>query len=181
MKKDTGFTLIELLTTITIFTLLLSFAIPSFRMMAGENQITSAYNSFLSTIHFARSEAIKRGNNIIICKWDHLSATCDSSNNWHEGWAVFDDKDSDNTKDSNEEIIRIHQSLPANIQMHYHLTKLKYNAEGLSPGYSGKIIFCSSESHMKKQGITISSLGRIRMAEQSEIADYLQAHSDKCS
>lgn len=171
MKKDTGFTLVELLTTVTTFTLLLSFAIPSFRSMAEHNQITSAYNSFISTIHFARSEAIKRGNNVIICKWDNIQAACDSARNWQNGWAVFDDKNSNGSKETNEDIIRIHKALPTNIQMHYNHVKLKYNANGLSIGYAGTITFCSDGEPVTKQGMTLSSVGRIRIAEQSALED----------
>jgi len=171
MRHHSGFTLVELLTTVTIFTTLLSLAIPEFRSMAQRNQITTAHNAFLSTMQFTRSEAIKRGNNVIICKWDNLQAACDSARNWHNGWAVFDDKNGNSSKDTNEDIIRVHKALPINIQMHYNHVKLKYNAEGLSTGYSGTITFCSDGEQVTKQGMTLSSVGRIRIADQSDLED----------
>jgi type IV fimbrial biogenesis protein FimT len=171
MRHHSGFTLVELLTTVTIFTTLLSLAIPEFRSMAERNQIATAHNAFLSTIQFTRSEAIKRGNNVIICKWDNIQATCDSARSWKNGWAVFDDKNGNGNKEANEEIIRIHKTLPSNIQMHYNHVKLKYNAKGLSTGYSGTITFCSDGEYIKKQGMTLSSVGRVRIADQSALED----------
>lgn len=171
MKKNSGFTLVELLTTVTIFTLLLAIAIPEFRSIAQHNQRVNAYNAFLSIVQFTRSEAIKRGNNVIICKWDSIQAACDSTRDWQNGWAVFNDKNGNSTKNADEEIIRIHKSLPRNIQMHYNHIKLKYNAEGLSIGYSGTITFCSDSAQINKQGMTLSSIGRIRMAEQKDLKD----------
>ncbi len=171
MRHHSGFTLVELLTTVAIFTTLLSLAIPEFRSMAERNQIATAHNAFLSTIHFTRSEAIKRGNNVIICKWDNIQATCDSARSWQSGWAVFDDKNGNNSKDTNEDIIHIHKALPSNIQMHYNHIKLKYNAKGLSLGYSGTITFCSDGEHTTKQGMTLSLVGRVRIADQSALED----------
>lgn len=169
MKTNYGFTLIELLTTVSIFSLLLSLAIPEFQSMAQHNQITSAYNAFLSTIQFTRSEAIKRGNNVIICKWDNLEAACVSSRNWQDGWAVFDDKNDNGSKDTNEDIIRIHKSLPSSIQMDYRKTKLNYNSEGFSPGYAGTITFCSTNTEITNKGLKISFVGHVRVAEQDEL------------
>lgn len=173
MRHHSGFTLVELLTTVTIFTTLLSLAIPSFRSMAERNQIAAAHNAFLSTIQFTRSEAIKRGNSVTICKWDNINVICDAERSWQGGWAVFDDKNGDGNKTSNEDIIRIHKALPPTMQMHYNHVRLKYNAEGLSIGYSGTITFCSQGTQITKQGMTLSSVGRIRIAEQSALEDCL--------
>ena len=168
---NSGFTLIELLSTVSIFSLLLSLAIPEFQSMAQRNQIATAHNAFLSTIQFTRSEAIKRGNNVIICKWDNIQATCDSARNWQSGWAVFNDQNGNGSKGANEDIIRIHKALPPSIQMHYNHKKLKYSAKGLSTGYSGTITFCSNGEHTTKQGMTLSSAGRVRIADQSALED----------
>ncbi len=168
MRHHSGFTLVELLTTVTIFTTLLSLAIPEFRSMAERNQIATAHNAFLSTIQFTRSEAIKRGNDVVICKWDNIQATCDSVRSWQSGWAVFNDQNGNGDKDTSDEIIRIHKALPANIQMHYNRLRLKYNAKGIT-GHSGTITFCSNREQTKKQGMTLSPVGRVRIADQTAL------------
>lgn len=59
-----GFTLIELLVTIAVAIILATIAVPGFQGMMARNQLTSDYNEILSGLYFARSEAIKRRQDV---------------------------------------------------------------------------------------------------------------------
>lgn len=58
--KSSGFTLIELLVTIAVMSIMATIAVPGFQGMMARNQLAGDYNVVLSGLNQARSEAIKR-------------------------------------------------------------------------------------------------------------------------
>ncbi|QOR40997.1 prepilin-type N-terminal cleavage/methylation domain-containing protein [Billgrantia diversa] len=62
--KSAGFTLIELLVTIAVMTIVATIAVPGFQGMMARNQLAADYNVVLSGLNQARSEAIKRRENV---------------------------------------------------------------------------------------------------------------------
>ena len=99
MRQQRGFTMIELLITITIAVILLTIAAPSFQSFIAQNRVESASNQLLASFAYARSEAIKRGARITVCKSSD-AANCGGAG-WEEGWIIFLDSD-------NSEIGRAH-------------------------------------------------------------------------
>lgn len=90
LMKNRGFTLIELMITLVVLTILLSWAVPSFRTAIQNNRITAQSNSFLSALSTARSEAVKRGVRVSVCASADM-ATCSGAATWETGWIVFSD------------------------------------------------------------------------------------------
>src|SRR3569832_1171984 len=89
-----GFTLVELLVTISIATILVTLAVPSFSDFVKINRMITQTNDFVTALNVARSEAIRRGNRITLCKSSD-GAGCVSGGNWEQGWIVFVDADGD--------------------------------------------------------------------------------------
>ncbi len=58
--KSHGFTLIELLVTIAVMIIITTIAVPGFQSMMARNQLAGDFNVVLSGLNQARSEAIKR-------------------------------------------------------------------------------------------------------------------------
>lgn len=88
-KHMAGFTLIEIMVTLSIATILLSIAIPSFTKLIESNQITAGANELVSSLILARSEALKRSNNVSVCASAN-QISC-SGSDFSEGWIVFVD------------------------------------------------------------------------------------------
>lgn len=88
-KHNTGFTLIELIVTISIATILVSIAVPNFTALIRSNQLTSGTNELVSSLILARSEALKRSNNVSLCASED-QVTC-SGTDFSTGWIVFVD------------------------------------------------------------------------------------------
>lgn len=79
MKKINGLTLIELLVTIAVLAITLSIALPSYKAVTDNMAISNVNQQLESSLRFARSEAMKRHQNITVTR---------KSNNWKNGWEV---------------------------------------------------------------------------------------------
>lgn len=97
--RERGFTMVEVLVVLTISAILLAMAIPSFQAMIQSNRISSATNSMLAAMDLARSEAVRRGGVVTVCRSLNAEApnpACSSNagggyanNDWASGWIVF--------------------------------------------------------------------------------------------
>lgn len=86
--KNRGFTLMELMVTIAILAIMVIIAVPDFTSIIQNNTITSTTNDLISSLHYARSEAIKRNTLVSVCATaDTTYTTC--GGNWNLGWIVF--------------------------------------------------------------------------------------------
>jgi type IV fimbrial biogenesis protein FimT len=92
MKLQHGLTLIELLVTIVVLTVLLALGVPSFKEFIKNNRLTAQTNNLVVDIQLARSEAVKRGTNTVICASSD-QATCTGHATWANGWIVYSDVD----------------------------------------------------------------------------------------
>jgi type IV fimbrial biogenesis protein FimT len=89
---DHGFTMIELLMTITVAGILLGIAMPAFRSFVLNDRDIGQINSLVSSLNYARSEAIKLASptGITVCP-SALGLACDpGSTAWSLGWIVID-------------------------------------------------------------------------------------------
>ena len=117
MKKSYGFTLIELLVAIAIAAILIALAAPSFKQLIQSNSMSSTVNTFLADMRYTRSEAIRRGGSVVMCRSnapEAASPACGSGsgpggNGWVSGWIVFYDQDSDGTRidSSTDPVLRV--------------------------------------------------------------------------
>jgi len=85
-----GVTLVELLVTLAVAAILTAAAVPSFQSMVQNNRAVTQVNEFVTAIHLARSEAVKRGNPVTVCASNN-QRQCNAGNSWTTGWLVFED------------------------------------------------------------------------------------------
>lgn len=111
-----GATLIELLVALAIVALLAMVGAPSMAAIMDSVKLSSASNAFLSYLHLARSEAIKRNSRVVLCK-SADAVSCVTSGGWEQGWLVFHDANKNAVLDSGEEVIERAQPLPASLRM----------------------------------------------------------------
>ncbi|MBN8772197.1 MAG: GspH/FimT family pseudopilin, partial [Thiobacillus sp.] len=65
--KKRGFTLIELVVTLAVAGILLGIAIPNFQLFVMNNRMASQANDLITALNMARSEAVKRAANVMVC------------------------------------------------------------------------------------------------------------------
>lgn len=96
--------------TLTVAIVVVIAAAPSLASLKESMQLTSAANGFLSHLHLARSEAIKRNSRVVLCKSaDGLA--CSSNGGWEQGWIIFHDTNGNAVRDASETIIRRESAL----------------------------------------------------------------------
>jgi type IV fimbrial biogenesis protein FimT len=78
-----GFTLVEMITVVAIVGVIAALSAPSFAELIRSQRIKGTTNDLLSTLAFARSEAIKRNGNVTV-----TAATISGTTSWSNGWSV---------------------------------------------------------------------------------------------
>lgn len=89
MRYNKGFTLVELMITIAILAILISMAAPSFSGAVQSTRITGLSHSLQGSLQLARSEAIKRQAQVIVCRANVALDGCADGEDWSNGWMVL--------------------------------------------------------------------------------------------
>ena len=154
MHKSDGFTLVELMVVLAIVAILATLALPSFARLIQSTVISSNVNAFLADLRFARSESIRRGGGVVMCRSDAPEASnpaCASDagpagNGWVSGWIIFHDLDNDAAKGPAEPLLRVQApitSMNAITDDNPTSTKFRFTATGrlLQPGAATTLLF----------------------------------------
>ncbi|MDX1678496.1 GspH/FimT family pseudopilin [Arsukibacterium sp.] len=86
-KTHSGFTLVELMVTIAVVAIVATIAVPSFNGLVQGNRLSGATNQLVSAFHLARSEAIKRSQNVSLCATSD-GINCTPRADWNS-WLVL--------------------------------------------------------------------------------------------
>ena len=168
MNKAHGFTLIELLVTIAIGAILLLVAVPNYITFVLNGRMAAQSNDFLSALQLARSEAVKRGFTVSVCK-SADSATCTTAGTWAQGYIVFTDGSNAGTLDGTDVLIRAFPALSGNSTLVSNNVAnfVSYRLTGdtsLAAGASGTVSLCPiAPAGVAGRDIQISASGRARV------------------
>jgi type IV fimbrial biogenesis protein FimT len=93
---DHGFTMIELLMTMVVAGILLGIAMPAFRSFVLNDRDIGQVNSLVSSLNYARSEAVKVASptGITVCP-SGGGTVCAPAAPWSGGWIVVDTNNAD--------------------------------------------------------------------------------------
>lgn len=171
MKRVLGFTLVELMITILVLAILLTIGVPSFQTMIQNNRLTSQVNEFISSLLYARSEAVRRNVNVIVCATTDGSSCGGAGTNWETGWITFADIDDDGVIDTgdctgtNDCVLNVNTGVGGNTLRGYPAgdigRSIAYGPTGTS-SESGTFILCDSRGASHAKGVVVSATGRPR-------------------
>ncbi|WP_369818216.1 GspH/FimT family pseudopilin [Acidovorax sp. Root219] len=105
-RASAGFTAIELMVVVAIVGVLTALAAPSFTPLIERWRVREAAESITASVYLARSEAIKRGGNVVILKNNSNDINAPTCNNgtgateWGCGWNVFLDVNANGSQDA---------------------------------------------------------------------------------
>lgn len=163
MLVNSGFTTLELMITLSIGAILATIAVPSYQSMMVQSRLTTQLNEFLTAIHYSRSEAVKRGMRVTMCKSSSGDA-CATGSSWQDGWLIFSDSGTVGTIDGTDQILRVFPGLKGSTMSggSTYANWISYSPNGSSQGHNGGLgngsfTLCNS-AHGRK--ITINNTGR---------------------
>jgi type IV fimbrial biogenesis protein FimT len=164
-----GFTLLELMITVSLAAILMAIAIPSFTETIKNNRITAQVNGFVSALNFTRSEAIKRGVRVSMCKSSD-TVTCmkdGAGSNWSQGWIIFTNQDNDGVFDGGgEAVLKIQdgtQNQTTIVGNSLVDDMISYLPNGLISAVGGTITVCDDRVGDVGKEIKLNSVGRSKI------------------
>jgi len=170
-----GVTLVELVIALAIAALLVVIASPGFADWILEGEVMNEARHLAAAMSVARSEAIKRGDRVNLCKSrDRLN--CDASASWGDGFIVFVDADHDGQVDGGvEPILRIAEAAPHGISVSGNHPVADYvSFTGLGTArllngalQMGTITVC--RSGRRAVDVILVQTGRVRIAKSAAV------------
>lgn len=168
-----GFTLIELMIVCVIVAILLIWGIPSFSDMLRNQQRDAALFDLVSDLNLARSESLKRGTSVTLCK-SSSSTTCGTGSTGYEiGWIVFTDPQSTGTQgtvDTGETILRSHPAPAGTLTIRGNnnvQNPVTFNPN-LRVSTNGTLVVCDTRGASYARAVVIDGVGRVRTASDSD-------------
>jgi type IV fimbrial biogenesis protein FimT len=181
MRRHRGFTIIELMATLAVGAILVVLAVPSFTQMIQNNRLTTQINEFVSALQLARSEAVKRNENVVLCATDDPNAApldCTAGADWETGWIIFADADDDGVPSATADqcnagadcILAVNSGVastsntlrgdPAAVA-----DSIAYLPSGVSDA-AGTFILCDERGAAHAKAVVVSNTGRPRSSEK---------------
>jgi type IV fimbrial biogenesis protein FimT len=147
--------------------------------------ISSNVNTFLSDIRYARSESIRRGGGVVLCRSDDAEAAApacssgSSGNDWVSGWIIFHDLNNDGDTNGSgkaaDPLLRVQAPITAiNSILGTSTDKFSFTATGRLRNLNGmtKMRFGGDAMFAKtvQRVVCVSLSGRARIAGDGDIS-----------
>lgn len=168
-----GFTLVELLVVLAVGVILLAIAFPGYAFLVNTTRLAAVTNDLVSAIQLARSEAVKRGTRVTVCKTDDAMAAmpvCNTAASWQQGWLVFVDGGVRGVVDAGDIVLRQQDraSGAVSITARNFGMYISYKPSGVSQGLNnlanGKLFVCVAGD---QRDIVVGPTGRVRLESKT--------------
>lgn len=157
MRHSRGFTLIELMITIVILAILISLAVPSFNSVIQGNRTLTLNDELSTAIQLARSEALKRRKNVIICRSNAAGNACEDGTDWSNGWQV---------RQVSGDLIRVWDATPS-ATVTGPSTGITFQSNGLGKGAGIFEVQVDGCKDSKKRVINVSQTGNATSSQST--------------
>jgi type IV fimbrial biogenesis protein FimT len=164
-----GVTLLELLWVVALLGILVGIAVPSFSGALQGRRQAALINDFTASLALARSEAIKRGRIVSMCRSADLKK-CGGSGDWASGWLVFVDSDPHGKigrYDPGEPLLVQQAAVYPGVRMtgnHNIKTSLSFRGTGILRSDPGTFVACDERGAEHANALIMAWSGRLRPA-----------------
>ncbi len=136
-----GMTSVDWMVVVGAIGILLTTAVPGiFSMLEGQRVNTEA-SSLANDLHFARTEAVKRGLPVSVCVSLDGRRCAINATAWHSGWIVFLDHNGDQALNAGESVLRTQKPWTSTDTFTNHSTAaITYNKDGFAQNMSAVLM-----------------------------------------
>jgi type IV fimbrial biogenesis protein FimT len=193
LRTATGFTVVELLVTLTVVGILAALAVPNMRPFIQNNRLTAASNDLLRSFQLARTEAIKRQQNVVVCaSTDPTAANPTCTYGPFGGWIVFQDTNANWQTDGGEAVLERHNLLDSSITVKTDKDGIEsYAATGFANPAGTKtptrnILMCDirgnqiTGSTSVERAVLVANTGRVRVSTAKSDVDTATIAAGSC-
>lgn len=157
-----GFTLLELLVVISIVSILLLVAVPSFVDSTQRTNRNAAVTALADAVSVARSEALGRGTATVLCA-SSSGTGCTAGSDWTAGFLVAETQSGD--------VLQVWQTLPDSMSVWLETSgdtdKLFFQADGMTYKNSTYVV-CDDSGAANARALVVGYSGLSRIAVDSD-------------
>lgn len=146
MHYSRAFTLIELMVTISVLAVVIALAAPSFSSMLQESRLSALSTEVQSALQLARSEAVKRRENITVCRSNAAQTACANGTDWATGWLI---------RRANGDVLKVWDAVQGTVITGPN-TGISFRSNGMSSSAAAQSWSVTSSSCSGEQKRTIS-------------------------
>lgn len=151
--------------TLTIAGILATVGIPSLQSLLANTRLTTATNTLLAALATTRSEAIKRGQRVVLCPSSDRQA-CTAASDWHVGYVLYVDSNGNGERNSGEPVLRVFDALPGvTVRTSVYRDHVTYQPSGLASGSNLSFAVCAHGAAAGR-AVVVSNTGRARVARR---------------
>lgn len=165
-RPEHAFSLHEALVTLAVVSTVTTIAVPSFQQIVSSQRMTGAVNTLVTALNLARSEAIKRNENVTLCP-SVDGRTCQnmdaSETVWENGYLLYVDQNENDSPDANETVVRIFgPSQDLRIRSTSGRNHVTYRSNGMASGSNLSFTFCTINDTSRPRTVIVANSGRAR-------------------
>ena len=164
-----GLTLLELLVTLAIGVTVLTLGVSAFTTIIAENRMATAVNTLVSHLQLARSEAIKRGQDVTICVSTNKADT-DACEGDASGWAIRYATVADQS--GTPEVLRIQDGdFGSVVTISAQTDAITYSSDGTTntAAASDEFKFQDGGGHSNCRMLKVSAVGYVSTTKQNSV------------
>ena len=179
-----GFTLVELVVTLTVLGILTGIAVPQFTEFLRNSRRAATINELVASLTLARSEAVRRGVQVVVCKAvDDTACVSGAGDTWQAGWLVFINSDADSPPVidgmPDEPVLKVRTDQAAGYQLRPSSLVsdfIVFGADG-SALQRGSFTYCDTRGAPRARAVVVNPVGRIRLSADTN-ADGVEEDDD---
>ena len=173
--------MIELMIAMALLSILLTIGVPSFSNLIASNHLVTKNNLFVSDLNTARSEAIRRGRSVSLCKSsDGINCSTDTAIGYEAGWIIFAEQPTTvhslGARDTtDEDLLRVQPAMSSGytlkgVNRFSNFISYLPSGELANPGTGSTqdhFILCRDAEVNKARAVFVISTGRIHLARDA--------------
>ena len=161
-RNQGGLSLIELVMVLVVVSIGLGISLPSLQAFVAGSHMDSARSRLTVTLAHARSEAVVRATDVVVCPGNG-NGGCADTIYWQRGWISFIDLNRNGARDAGEPELNVGDaSRGIGIVATNGRRAVRYRPDGSSEGSNVTLTFCDARGAGRASALALNNAGRLR-------------------